>query len=231
MFTIVLGFEGSHVGNLVGEAYSVDRAQLIGRMCRRRGETKVRIDLVQESEVDLGIGGCRNRGKQRTRRIRGTDVEALQTARRTRQGIGRIGTHLESSGQAHASRGTHLGHFHDIKNTRRVQATLGIIHTQVRSLASLERELDIVRHLEGGFQNARTITLQLSLVKAKLVKGILGSNLGRKSTGFVLFRFNGECHGSGTLFGLEDKLSRKVVRQKIIRTLGDIGKLGSHGER
>ena len=193
----------------------MDRAQLVRCVRRRRGEAEVRIDLVQEAEVDLGLRRGGDGREQGSRGVRGAHVESFQTTGRTRQGVRRIGAHLEATGHTQAGRGAHLGHLHDVKDTGGIQTTLDIIHAQVRTLTSLEGDLDIGRDLEGGFQDTRTITLQLSFIEAELVERILGSNFGRQGTGFILFRFNGKRHGSGILFGLEDKLGREVVRQEI----------------
>jgi hypothetical protein len=209
----VLGLDDTNLGRRVRAANGQDVAHLVRRVRRGGSQAQVLVDLVQETNVEGGLGRGSQGGKHGAVRVGSPHVKARQGGLGNR--VGSITAHLDAVGHTHASRRANLGHFHDIHDTRGVQAALGIVDAQVGTLAALEGELDIGGHLEGGFQDTGSVRLELTLVEAELGKGVLGANLRREGARLVLFRLNGKGDRSGRLFRLHDEFRRVVIVQEV----------------
>ena len=213
---VVFGLDGSDISHLERGTDAIDVANLVRRVCGGGSQGQVTVDLVQKSQIDSGLGRGRDRGKQRPGGVGGSGIKGGET-RGSREGIGSIGTNLDSTSHTQADGRANLGHVHDIDDTSGVQASLGVVDAKISVLATLEGKLDVGGELERSLQDSGSIILQLSLVEAELGEGVLGSNLGGKAAGFVLLGFDGDRDRACRLFGLEDELGGEVVVQEICR--------------
>lgn len=183
-------------------------------MDRLRGDRELGAHLVQQTNVELAeLGGGSETGKDGSRRVASANAESRK-ARGSRESIRGITTNLDALGEAHAGRTAHLGHVHDIKDTSGVKVSLDVVDTQVGTLVSLEGKLHVGGKHEGGFQDASTVGLDLTLVHVEFGVRKLGANLGGKTTVLALLGLDRYSDGSGILLALERYRVGKVIRQE-----------------
>mmetsp|Transcript_37731 Transcript_37731/g.91801 ORF Transcript_37731/g.91801 Transcript_37731/m.91801 type:complete len:238 (+) Transcript_37731:1353-2066(+) len=224
----VLGLDGTE-GRLVGPADATNDASFFATVSRHGGQGDGRVDLIQESQVDLReFAGTGDTGKERTGSVRRSSVQCGKSGL-ARQTVGGLTTGLNARGKAQAGRRTEFGHVQDVEDAGSVDVALGVINTEVGTLSSLERQLDVRCDLHRCFKDVSTVGGSLCLVDVELGVGELRSDLGRQCTTFTTFSFDGNSNGTSILLTLQRLLRRVVIVQKVLGALGDISKFSSHG--
>lgn len=213
--TAELGLDGSSFRILEGSSNG-DNIAWFGRGMGSLGcEGECRSNLVEEANVELRELGCgSDRGKDRTTRVRSSQVEGSNTSL-SGEAIGQIASNLHAGRQSGAKGGADLGHVLNIKDTGGKDVSVGVVDAYISSLVSLEGHSDTRRNFEGGLQYVSTIGLDLNLVEGQTSVAELGADLGRESTSGTSLGL--DCYGNWTsiLLALEGDTASVVVAQKV----------------